>query len=107
MDFTESVTGLSFTINVDNYLGVIGVAEWFSGATSLGTRDIIVDGDALTPINVDLSAFSNVTRVQITNVTDDGGFGYNNFQFSAVPEPSTFALLGLGAVGLAARRRRA
>jgi len=31
---------------------------------------------------------------------------FDNFKFSATPEPSTFALLGLGAVGAMFRRRR-
>ena len=109
MDFTESVSGLSFSINIDNDVGVIGVAEAFSGAISLGTQNIIGDGIISTVENVDLSAFSNVTRVQVTNITDNGGFGYNNIQFTtgAVPEPSALALLGLSAFGIAARRRRA
>jgi hypothetical protein len=37
------------------------------------------------------------------------GFGYDDFSFVAVPEPSTWAmmLLGFGMVGVAVRRRKA
>ena len=48
------------------------------------------------------------TDVQLVALAD-AGMGIDDFTFSAdtvVPEPSTFALVGLGAVGLLIRRRR-
>ena len=46
--------------------------------------------------------------VDIDDSGNDHGFGVDNFSvsFSAVPEPSTLALLGLGGLGLAMLRRR-
>ena len=36
----------------------------------------------------------------------DGLYALDNFSMTAVPEPSTFTLLGVGAIGLLARRFR-
>jgi hypothetical protein len=67
-----------------------------------------------TPLFVDLSAFNNLTRLRVYNITDTLGIGYDDFSFTvtpaaAVPEPGTAALLAavlpLGAAIL--RRRRA
>ncbi len=44
-------------------------------------------------------------RSYATNFNDSGRF-YDNVQFSAVPEPTSMAFIGLGIVGLVVRRRR-
>ena len=63
------------------------------------------------PRIVDLSAFIDVTRIRIYNITDSAGIGWDTFSFengatTPVPEPATLLLVGAGLIG-AVRRRRA
>lgn len=86
----------------------IGDVEIYSGATLLGTLDVLVgDDDGSTFDLVSLAGYGDVTRLVISS-TDAGGVLYDNFRFDAaagVPEPATWALV-LAAAGLGARRRR-
>ena len=113
VDFASAVSGLTFLAVGDDNTGDIGDVRAFAGALLLGTIDIIGDGNPFgSPYLVDLSAFSGVTRIEIANIRDEFGLGYDDFTFDAsdgaVPEPSTWAmmLLGFGAVGFAMRRRK-
>jgi hypothetical protein len=114
LDFATAVSGLSFLAVGDNNVGHNGDVRVFGGSTLLGTVNIIGDANGFTPYLVDLSAFSGITRIEITNITDLVGLGYDDFTFtvgggSGVPEPATWAmlLLGLGIVGSTMRRRTA
>ena len=61
---------------------------------------------------ISTATFTNLTSAIAGDSAVYGGFRssftgtVDNFAISTVPEPSTFALLGLGALGLAAWRRR-
>lgn len=112
LDFSTGVSGLHFLAVGDDSSGIIGSASVFAGATFLGSVDIVGDGilfDA--PMMIDLSAFSGITRLEITT-TDPAGLGYDDFTFKpgsgAVPELVTWALMavGFGAVGLVMRNGR-
>ena len=53
---------------------------------------------------------TGVTHIQLTNLTTFGSTNYigiSELRFGAIPEPSSAALLGLGALGLVFRRKRA
>jgi hypothetical protein len=112
-DFAGPVSGLTFLQVGDNASGDIGDVRVFAGGTLLGTVDIIGDNDFSVANLVDLTAFSGVTRIEISN-TDPGGLGFDDFNFvfdqvvAAVPEPSSWAmmLLGFAAIGVAMRGRR-
>jgi hypothetical protein len=52
------------------------------------------------------NSFSNLTYVTFSNQTGQSTIDNLNFAASAVPEPATTALLGLGLLGFAASRRK-
>lgn len=113
IDFANAVSGLSFLAVGDDTLGINGTISVFGTTGLLGTVNTFGDNVFLTPYTVNLSAFSGITRIAITN-TDPGGLGYDDFRFdqgdvrSAVPEPATWAmmLVGFGAMGYSMRRTR-
>lgn len=115
LDFSTAVSALSFIAVGDNNVGQNGNVRVFAGMSLLGTVNIIGDGNGFTPYLVDLGAYSGITRIEIANITDVAGLGYDDFTFTvgsvggAVPEPATWAmmLLGLGLVGSTMRRRAA
>jgi len=114
VDFAVGVNGLSFLAVGDNNVGDVGDVRVFSGAVLLGIVDLIMDGDPFgAPHLIDLGAFADVTRIEIVDMTDAAGLGYDDFTFEvgdgAVPEPTTWAMmiLGFGLAGGAMRRRRA
>jgi len=112
--FANPVAALSFTFAGNNQTGIgadIGDVQVFSGATLLGTTDVlVVDNNAFTFDLVSLGAYNNVTRLFITS-TDFGGVLYDDFTWQraapGVPEPATWAMLilGFGFVGGVLRRR--
>lgn len=111
VDFATAISGLTFLSIGANNVGDVGDVRIFAGLLLLGTADIIANGTPNSPDLIDLTAFSGITRIEISNVTDLVGLGFDDFRFtssSAVPEPATWAmmLLGFGAMGVAIRRRR-
>lgn len=111
IDFAAAISGLTFLSIGANNVGDVGDVRVFANALLLGTVDITANGTPSSPDLVDLSAFSGITRIEIVNITDAAGIGLDDFRFtlsSAVPEPSTWAmmLLGFGGMGVALRRRR-
>lgn len=111
VDFTGAVSGLSFLAVGDNDTGDIGDVRVFAGASLLGTVDIFGNSNGSDAQLVDLSAFSGITRIEIANITDGAGLGYDDFTFTvgggAVPEPTTWMMmiLGFGLIGSVTRRR--
>ena len=89
--------------NSGNFINVAYVADASSGP-SLATL--------VTPISASDPAWGNQAEVQFRILTSnavgsDEWVGIDNIAVVAVPEPSTLALLGIGAVGLLWRRRQA
>lgn len=111
LDFTNPVKDLSFLFVGDNNVGDVGDVRVFGAKGLLGTLDLLGDGSISTPGFVEVSGFSNITRIEIANVSDAAGLGFDDFSFSvastAVPEPKTWALMLLGffSIGAAMRRR--
>ncbi len=105
MDFPVAAQSVSLDILSDNDSGVIASLNVIhSGGSTL--MDIIGDGDFSTPIGMDLSAFSDVTRIELFGITDEFGLAIDNLVFDVpIPAPGSLALFGIGA-SLAMRRRR-
>jgi len=114
LGFARAVSGLSFNATgIDSKSGAtVAEVEVFQGGVLTQTVAIVSRGDSFTPVFVDLGAYANVTKIDITGVNDPGGIAYDDFSFvapaSSAPEPSSLVLTGLGlAAGLVARRWRA
>lgn len=110
VDFAAPVSGLSFYAVGDDSSGTVGLASVFAGATLLGSVNIVADGAPFdAPMFIDLSAFTGITRLEITT-TDPAGLGYDDFTFKmgGVPEPASWAMMlaGFAAIGGAMRGRK-
>jgi len=113
VDFATGVNNLTFLAVGDDQAGALADVRVFSGATLLGVVDIIGDDNPFNaPILVNLAAFADVTRIEITNMIDPAGLAYDDFSFTVggvgggVPEPATWAIMLLGFGGLGAMLRR-
>jgi len=109
LDFTAPVNSLQFWQVGDNAIGVVAQVDVFENFAFSSTVDILGSNDFNTPNLVDLTSFTDVTRIRIHSITDPGGVGWDNFEFdesASVSEPATLALLAIGLVGARLERRR-
>ena len=91
---TSPVTGLPF----DN--------PWTSQDITLSYTDGPADGIITATGDYMLVAFNLGGRAQSSNDTQPGFYNVDNVSLTLVPEPSSFALLGLAGLGLLVRRFR-
>jgi hypothetical protein len=112
LDFIVPVTSLIFHGMGINDVDVdVAHIDIFTNGAFASTFILGGNSEDFEPRIVDLSAFIDVTRIRIYNITDSAGIGWDTFSFenggtTAVPEPATLLLVGAGLVG-AVRRRRA
>ncbi|MFN6461375.1 MAG: cadherin-like domain-containing protein [Nostoc sp. DedVER02] len=86
VDFAQPVNDLSFFVVGDNTVGTAAKIDVYTTTSSSPiTVNLITDGNGFAPDLVDLSSFTNITRISINNVTDPAGIGYDSFQFNFVP----------------------
>ncbi len=110
IDFTKPVNDLTFWAIEANAPGVTAQFNVFQSGVYAGTVDLVSTGGDGHNQFVDLSTFTNVTRLEIVNILDipyfeNNGIGWDTFRFTPVPEPSTALLLAAGLAVLAVRRR--
>jgi hypothetical protein len=83
VDFTDPVDDLQFLqMRDDSAAGVeIEQVNVFQNGVRTATVPVYSTGAVFTPGVVNLSAYDDVTRIEIVNVTDPAGLIYDNFQF--------------------------
>ena len=93
--------------------GMPAIEGDYSGSMSFSSSggDTVVSGDFGTKhldhtwVDFDLDWNSDIYLFGLSNHPNIESYRINNISFEVVPEPSTALLLGLGLVGIAARRR--
>ncbi|KAA0214536.1 MAG: PEP-CTERM sorting domain-containing protein [Leptolyngbya sp. PLA3] len=108
VDFTNPVNNLMFWAIEANFAGHTADFNVYENGVFAGTVALVSAGGGGNHQLVDLSSFSNVTRLEIVNILDDviqeNGIGWDAFSFDVVPAPGTLMLAGVGLIGI--RRRR-
>jgi len=114
--YNEGIAEIT-SLAADNVVASPGVAIGFSGAAFFvgGVADGMAPASSIFSFSplVDNLTFANVTLADIgadsfdnTLAWTSSAGGVNTVSFTTIPEPSSSALLGLGALGLIVRRRR-
>lgn len=91
VDFTTPVNDLKFyVVAVDEFRRRIAQINIFQNNRLTATRDIDGFGRVFQPILVDVGGwgFKNVTRIEIFNIDDYLGVGFDDFSFNIAPPPS-------------------
>ena len=88
VDFPTPVKNLSFLAVGVNRKGRVAEARVYVNGALAGTEEIRGRGRAKRPVLVDLSAYSDVTRVEIADVHDRYGVGWDDFAFEIEQVPT-------------------
>lgn len=83
IDFTNPVSGLTFNgLGINNNNGTVADIDVFDARGLLATVPVMAHGGLNNPELQDLSAYSNISRIRIYNITDPGGIGWDDFIFT-------------------------
>ncbi|MEQ9624197.1 calcium-binding protein [Coleofasciculus chthonoplastes] len=85
LDFEQPVNNLSFRVIGDNTNGTAALITVETADGSIETVNLVTDGNGFNPDLIDLSSFSNITRISINTITDVEGIGYDDFQYELAP----------------------
>jgi hypothetical protein len=98
VDFPRPVDALSFeAIGVD-LVGPVATVNVFENGVQTGTVSIDGAGTPLVPLRVDLTAFHDVTRIEVVSVTDTNGLAFDDFVFG-IDATATWSNYGSGFAG--------
>ncbi|MBI5394938.1 MAG: VPLPA-CTERM sorting domain-containing protein [Verrucomicrobia bacterium] len=105
----HDATPLYFKWLGDETGGDVGDVWVYESGVHTATLDLISDANHFNVKTLDLTAYANVTRIDIKNITDLAGLAFDNFAVNtvaAVPEPASLTLLAAGCAALGMMRRR-
>ncbi len=108
LDFAIPVSNLRFDALGINDSGVVAQVDVFVSGVLDSTLDIVGNAEIYNPLLVDLTSYSDVTRIRMHSITDSAGIGWDTFRYeqAQIPEPSTALLMMIGlALTVAVRRR--
>jgi len=108
IDFTLPVNNLTFWAILVDTTGVVAQFNIYENGALAASEPLNKESGQPLDLLVDLSAYTNVTRLEIVNIVDnpaENGIGWDSFTFEPVPEPGSIGLLGLGLLSLACWRR--
>lgn len=91
VDFTTPVNDLKFyVVAVDDFRKGIAQVNIFQDHRLTATRNIDGFGRVFQPVLVDVGSmgFKNITRIEVVNITDYLGVGFDDFSFTIAPPPS-------------------
>ncbi len=89
VDFTSPVNNLRFYIlAVDDNRPAIAQLNIFQNKLQTTTLNVPGFGNAFAPVSVNLASYNNITRIEVLNITDRNGIGYDDFTFTIAPPPS-------------------
>jgi uncharacterized repeat protein (TIGR01451 family) len=94
VDFTTPVNNLKFYIlAVDDNRPGIAQINIFQNHRTTPSATISVNGfgNAFAPVPIDLGSagYNNITRIEVFNITDANGIGYDDFSFTVAPPTPT------------------
>jgi hypothetical protein len=89
---------------IANHLGSPADDDFRTGSV-MDFPNLIANSSSTTNLNITF-AFTDAQGTTVFPATKVGAYDVNFYEFNVVPEPGTMTALGLGALGLMARRRR-
>lgn len=101
--FDNAISDFSIWATSNTTAGLFVVAAYDSNDTFLGVNAFLSSANQWSQIGFS-SGSSNISKIVLTEASNASVFMYDDL--SAVPEPASLAVLGLGAAALIRRRRR-
>jgi len=81
VDFTLPAYDLRFYAVGINAAAAVAQLRVFQDDVLADTLSIVGVGDPYVPVAVDLSAYPGISSIEVVNVIDEAGFGYDDFTF--------------------------
>jgi hypothetical protein len=81
VDFTKPVRNLKFVATGVTDRGTVAHVRVLGGSQLLSSVDLVGQGNDYQPVRIDLTALSDVTRIEVVDITDSYGIVYDDFSF--------------------------